>query len=214
MKKITVVILSIVVLTTIIVTSGFAKGTASCQEDDVISVTKNKEIQTVNLFVTHGHCSTPFAGHVHNMEIITMERDDQGNPLEEMKVSFEIDPNTFQVCAGDEETESIRTPGLFINESGDKITFRSTDVYTMGLNWYQINGKLSIKGIEKSVKLFATGIRGPKEAMATSLVFQGKMNLLDWGIDYDLIVNGKSDPVPTKWLYLNMTVELPGSTTH
>ena len=80
-----------------------------------------------------------------------------------MKISFEIDPNSFNVCSGDYLTSRIKTPGLFIGENEEKITFRSTEIYTMGIDWYQVKGKLSIKGVEKNVKLFATGIRDPKK---------------------------------------------------
>ena len=78
----------------------------------------------------------------------------------------------------------------------------------MGVDWYQVNGKLSIKGVENDVKLFVTGIRDPKETMPSSLVLEGQLDLLDWDIDYDKIVNGKSDPHPTKWMYLNMKIEM------
>jgi hypothetical protein len=44
--------------------------------------------------------------------------------------------------------------------------------------------------------------------MASSLVLQGQMNLLDWGIDYDLIVNGESLSTPTKWMFINMTIDM------
>ena len=44
--------------------------------------------------------------------------------------------------------------------------------------------------------------------MPSILVLEGKMNLLDWGIDYDKIVNGKSDSVPTKWMYINMKIDM------
>ena len=125
-----------------------------------------------------------------------------------MNISFEIDPNSFNVCAGDDLTARIKSPGLFIGENDEKITFRSTEVYTMGIDWYQVNGKMSIKGVEKDVKLFVTGIRDPKEVMASLLVLEGQMNLFDWGIDYDKIVNGKSDTVPTKWMYINMKIEM------
>ncbi len=74
----------------------------------------------------------------------------------------------------------------------------------MGLDWYQINGKMGIKGEERDVKFFATGIRNPKDSKPSSIVLSGKINLEDWGIDYDKIVNGKSDQVPTKWMYFNM----------
>jgi polyisoprenoid-binding protein YceI len=159
------------------------------------------------MFVTHGHCSTPFAGVVDDFKIDYVAREDGGNPLEDMSISFQVNPNTFNVCKGDDLTARIKTPGLFISERNEDIVFKSTDIYTMGLDWYQINGKMSIKGVERDVKLFATGIREANESMATSLVLEGQVNLLDWGIDYDLIVNGKSDDVPTKWLHINMTVD-------
>jgi len=171
-------------------------------------VLENKPNQTINMFVTHGHCSTPFAGIVDNLKVIVPPREDLGNPLEDMKISFEVDPNSFNVCAGDDLTARIKTPGLFIGENNEKIIFRFTDVYTMGIDWYQVNGKISIKGVEKEVKLFVTGIRDPKEAMASSLVLEGQLNLFDWGIDYDKIVNGKSDTVPTKWLHFNMKIKM------
>lgn len=210
MKNIVTIALSIFVLATIVVASGFTTDTASCQKSEALPVQERNQPQTINLFVTHGHCSTPFAGIVENLKVVPTVREDLGNPLEDMKISFDIDPNTFNVCSGEELTARIKTPGLFIGENNEKITFVSTDVYTMGLDWYQVNGKISIKGVEKDVKLFATGIRDPKASMASSMVLEGQLNLLDWGIDYDKIVNGKSDPVPTKWMYINMRIDLAG----
>jgi polyisoprenoid-binding protein YceI len=71
-----------------------------------------------------------------------------------------------------------------------------------------INGKMSIKGIEKNVKFFATGIKNPKETKTSTLVLEGQLNLLDWGIDYDKIVMGESAIVPTQWMHLNMKIDL------
>lgn len=208
MKKIKNIVWSLVVLVIIVVSSGYAKSTSTSQKIEDTLVLEKKEIQIINLFVTHGHCSTPFMGIVDNLKVYAPKRIDLGNPLEDMAISFEVDPNSFNVCSGDDLTARIKTPGLFISDNNEKITFRSTTVYTMGLDWYQVNGKISIKGIEKDVKLFATGIREPQDAMASTLVLEGQMNLLDWGIDYDKIVNGKSDTVPTKWMYINMTIKL------
>ena len=205
MKKI---VLSFVVLATIVVASGFIIISSSSQEAEVASVLENNENQTINMFVTHGHCSTPFGGIVDNLKVITSKREDLGNPLEDMKISFEIDPNSFNVCAGEDLTERIKTPGLFIGEKNEKITFSTTDVYTMGVDWYVVNGKMSIKGVEKNVKFFVTGIREPEDTMPSFLVIEGQLNLFDWGIDYDKIVSGKSDAVPTKWLHLNMKIEM------
>ena len=210
MKNIISIALSIFVLATIVVASGFTTDKASCQKFETLLVQKRNQPQTINMFVTHGHCSTPFAGIVENLKVVPTFRDDKGNPLEDMNISFEIDPNTFNVCSGEELTARIKTPGLFIGDNNENITFTTTNVYTMGLDWYQVNGKLSIKGIEKDVKLFVTGIRDPKASMASSIVLEGQLNLLDWGIDYDKIVTGKSDPVPTQWMYINMQIDLSG----
>ncbi|EDP97689.1 YceI family protein [Kordia algicida OT-1] len=207
MKKIKNILLPILIITIIIVASGYAKNEANTEPKENISSVENEQHQTINLFVTHGHCSTPFAGIVNDLQLDIPPRNDAGNPLENMKLSFEVDPNTFNVCRAEELTEQIRKPGLFVGANNEKITFKSTNVYTMGIDWYQVNGTMSIKGIEKEVKFFITGIRNSKETKTNSLVLSGQVNLFDWGIDYDKIVNGKSDSVPTKLLYINMKID-------
>jgi polyisoprenoid-binding protein YceI len=207
MKNIKYIVLSLIVLAIIIVASGFVKKSEDLNKDVFQTSENNKSKQTINMFVTHGHCSTPFSGVVGDLKIAILYRPDLGNPLENMKISFDIDPNTFVVCSGDEDlTKRIKTPGLFIGKLNEKITFRSTSIYTMGIDWYQINGKMSIKGVESDVKLFATGIRNLNETTTTSLVLEGQMNLFDWGIDYDMIVNGKSEKITTKWMHLNLKI--------
>ena len=180
---------------------------ATCPAEKEVTPVKSIK-QMVNLFVTHGHCSTPFAGEVENLILKQSISEGQGNPLENMSISFEIKPQTFRVCTANGLTEKIHLPGLFYENIEETIAFRSTDVYTMGLDWYQINGKLTIKGIEKDVKLFASGIRNPNVNVTSHLILESQFNLLDWGIDYDKIMNGKSDPVPTKWMHLNMKIDL------
>lgn len=208
MKKIKIVVLSFAALLAIVVISAFTKSASVSPETEVVSVQKNKEYQQINLFVTHGHCSLPFAGTVDSLKVITQIREDEGNPIEGMKMSFQINPESFNVCASEDLTASIKTPGLFIGKNNEPITFRSTDVYTMGLDWYQVNGKMSIKGVEKDVKFFVSGIRDPKESSPSSLVLEGQVNLHDWGIDYDKIVNGRSDDAPTKMMHLNMKIKM------
>jgi polyisoprenoid-binding protein YceI len=208
MNKIKIIVLSLFVFSIIVPASGLTQCVSTCQKTQVKSALKVKQNPNINMSVSHGHCSLPFAGIVDNLNIITTEREGQGNPLEGMSISFDINPNSFNVCANDGLTERIKTPGLFLGDNNEKITFTSTDVYTMGLDWYQVNGQFSIKGVTKDVKFFVTGIRDPKETMPTSLVLKGELNLFDWGIDFDKIVNGKSDPVPTKTLYINMQIEM------
>ncbi|WP_417800336.1 YceI family protein [Tenacibaculum sp.] len=210
MKTIKNRILLVGALLTIVLVSGFAKSTSTVTPKEKKKVTETVKNQTINMFVTHGHCSTPFGGIVDDLKVEIPVRMDAGNPLENMRISFEVDPNSFKACRGDvaDLTKRVKTKGVFISDNNEKIRFKTTNVYVMGLDWYQINGKMSIKGVEREVNFFATGIRNIKESMSSELVLQGQVNLLDWGIDYDKLVNGQSSDVPTKWLYLNMKIEL------
>ncbi len=199
-----------VLLLTVVFISGYATKTSTPTIKEKTEVEKTEKNQTINMFVTHGHCSTPFGGIVDNLKVDIPVRMDAGNPLENMRISFEVDPNSFKACRGDvaDLTERVKTKGVFISDNNEKIRFKTTNVYVMGVDWYQINGMMSIKGVEREVKFFATGIRNAYESMSSELVLQGQVNLLDWGIDYDKLVNGQSLDVPTKWLYLNMKIEL------
>lgn len=210
MKKIKIIVTTLVVCATAVVVSGYTKGASCYQNTELAPVLVNKENQAINMFVTHGHCSTPFSGVVDSLKIIIPTRKDLGNPMENMSMSFEIDPNSFNVCAGEELTARIKTPGLFIGENDEKITFRSTEVFTMGMDWYQVNGRMSIKGVERGVKFFVTGIRKSDNTMPNALVLEGQLNLFDWGIDYDMIVTGNSNTTSTKWMHINMKIELSG----
>ncbi|WP_143592041.1 YceI family protein [Tenacibaculum holothuriorum] len=190
--------------------SGYITRTSTSFKKEVKEEMVSKTNKMINMFVTHGHCSTPFAGVVDNLDVNIPVRSDMGNPLEDISISFEVDPNSFKACRGDkvELTSRIKTPGVFIGNNDEKIIFKSTNVYTMGIDWYQINGKMTVKGIEREVKFFATGIRNTYDVMTNSLVLQGQVNLFDWGIDYDKLVNGRSEEISTKWLYLNMKIDL------
>jgi polyisoprenoid-binding protein YceI len=148
MKKIKIILLSVVALTIVAVVSGFRSEEKKDVERDELVSQKNQPNQTMNFFVTHGHCSTPFAGRVDRVTVELPPLEYEGNPIEIMKLSFVVDPNTFNVCSGDELTLRIKPPGLFISESNEKITFTTTKVLTMGLDWYQVNGMLCIKGVE------------------------------------------------------------------
>jgi polyisoprenoid-binding protein YceI len=207
MKKGTRTFISLVVLGIVVVASGFAINTSTVQKEQIASSKENKEEQLINIFVTHGHCSTPFRGVVDNLEVSLPQSNYFGSRSEVMKLSFEMAPNLFNSSL-ERVTERVQTPDLFIGSNNEKIVFRSTNVYTMGEDWYHINCKMSIKGIEKNVKFFATGIKNPKETKTSTLVLEGQLNLLDWGIDYDKIVMGESAIVPTQWMHLNMKIDL------
>ncbi|MEO9570115.1 MAG: YceI family protein [Polaribacter sp.] len=209
MRKIKFILSTLTVLTSLIIFSGYSKSNTT-YKSNTKTIVENKLGQSINLFVTHGHCSTPFSGTVNNLDVNVPLRFDGGNPLEKLSISFEIDPDSFIVNAAEELTAKIKTPGLFIGSNDEKIIFKSTNIYTMGIDWYQINGVLSIKGVEKEVKLFASGIRGADQISTSMLILEGRMNLFDWDIDYDKIVNGKSGSIATKWMHFNMKVNLFG----
>ena len=138
MKRIKQSVVFIAVFLLIAIVSGYTKGSSDQEKKESLTIYEGNKNQTINLFVTHGHCSTPFSGMVENLKVLTTKREDLGNPLEGMKISFEVDPNSFNVCSGDALTARIKTPGLFIGNKEEKITFRSTNTYTMGLDWYQV----------------------------------------------------------------------------
>lgn len=211
MKKLRYVFPVLIVLGTIVVVSGFANSN-SITQSKVVDEVQCKQKSMANLFVTHGHCSTPFSGEITNAEVAVSGNKEDIDPMTTLSVSFDIDPSSFSVCKkNDELTEDLRTPGLFIGPKEEQISFQSTNVYTMGLDWYQVNGILSIKGVKHEMKLFATGIRNPQDRTPSSLILHGQMDLQDWGIDYDQIVHGESTDHPNKWMYLNMKLDVkPG----
>ncbi|MGB1004262.1 MAG: YceI family protein [Salibacteraceae bacterium] len=202
MKLIKATIIAILTLTTSVLTYSFSKG------KDCAVHTPPSMAQNINLFVSHGHCATPFGGKVEKLQLNLSELQNSGNPMEGASISFEINPNTFSECNIDVKVSKMKTPGLFINETNENMIFKSTEIYTMGIDWYQVNGTLSIKGVKHKMKFFVSGIREPQQRMATELIFEGQINLEDWGIDYDKIVNGKSNSHPTKWMHMNMRVKV------
>jgi len=198
---------SVIAIITLIIVTGFTASTTSCQKKEKNNEVKEKKY-VINMFVTHGHCSTPFSGSVDNLKLELEEHPDLENPLEGMKISFEIDPNTFNVCASEELTQTIKIPGLFISKKNEKITFRTTAIYTMGIDWYQVNGMLSIKGVEREMKFFVTGIRNSSATRPTFLVLEGRVNLFDWDIDYNKIAGLDAQLDSSKWMHLNMRFDL------
>lgn len=177
-------------------------------ETDYVKLIHPTPGQNMNLFVSHGHCSSPFSGKVENFDLQLTQRYDQGNPMEGAKLQFDINPATFAVCADREFVNKLQTPGLFWTDDAEKMTFKSTSIYTMGMDWYQINGDLTIKGITHEMKFMVTGIRNSQQRVATQLIFEGQINLEDWDIDYDKVIDRQSTSHPTKWMHLNMQVKL------
>ena len=208
-KRIKDFILPLLLLTLVLVVSGYVHKTSDFSENKTKSILETIDSKNINFFVTHGHCSTPFTGVLEDLKIDMPIRMDLGNPLENLKISFAVNPDSFIVCSGDDDlTKKIKTPGVFVSDNNDQIIFKSTNIFTMGIDWYQINGKISIKGVQRDVKLFATGIRNYNESNTKFLVLEGQMNLLDWGIDYDKIVNGNSENISTKWMHMNMKIDV------
>lgn len=165
----------------------------------------------INLFVTHGHCSTPFSANIENLQVRFIQTSYCAREMEDIQLSFDLNPNTFTSKSGDAYNAQLKKPGLFTDASNSKISFRSDNVYTMGTDWYQINGTLTIKGVEHELKLFATGTRNVGETETSSLIVHGQLDLKDWGIDYDKIVYGDTnEETPTRWMYLNTTLNLRG----
>ncbi len=166
---------------------------------------------SVNLLVSHGHCSTPFSGKLNRLDVSLPVVNNHSNPLENLKLAFSIDPTSFTSCSSDEITKRITTPGLFMSGFNDDITFTSTRMFTRGIDWYEIIGDLTIKGVTQEVSFFATGIRNPQDQMASILTLEAQMDLHDFGIDYDRQTTGSSNEVPTRWMYMNFKIEFSES---
>jgi len=204
MKKLTRLFIPLTALLTISIAFGLIGLSTTCKQFETVT---ERNSQHINLAVSHGYCSSKFSGQVKNLNLELYPRTDLGNPLEDMKLSFDIDLNTLNACNDSSLSEQLKSPGLFIKEEDDRITFKTTTTYTMGIDWYQINGVLTIKGIKHNMTWFATGIRNKNETSPTELVIQGKVNLLDWGINFDRFLFGTIDS-PTNWLHLNMVIDL------
>ncbi len=233
MKKRKIIVGAAVLLTAVLVTSSFRSGLSSnedapCEPTTTAPAKENKRYQTISLAVSHGHCTLPFEATLENFKVdIPSKQVDYGNitidpktgkvrtntenpsndPLKQMKVSFDIDPNSFNTFVGEEYTQRLRKDGLFKSEKDQKIKFTTTDVFALGKDWYQLRGKLSIKGVEQDVWFWATPIYQSGKDFITSMVIEGQVNLFDFGIDYDKITTGKSDNVPSKWMYINLNFD-------
>lgn len=179
----------------------------SCKQEEQPIVEKKASTQKINMFVTHGHCSVPFTGDVDNLNFEFLPRTDFGNPLEGMKLSFDINPRTLTTCSDSSMSEKLRQPGLFYTWEDENMSFKTTSIHTMGLDWYQINGTFRLNGVERNVKFFATGIRNPNDTWPTQLVLEGQLNLMDWGINFDQFISGETIN-PSKWFHLNMKLDL------
>ncbi|PKH52917.1 hypothetical protein CXF68_20405 [Tenacibaculum sp. Bg11-29] len=95
---------------------------------------ENKQNQIINLFVIYEDCSVFFSGIVNNLKVVASLRENLGNPLGNVNISFKIDPNTLNVFAGEELTGKIKTPGLFIGTDDEKNTLRSINFIQLVLN--------------------------------------------------------------------------------
>ena len=159
------------------------------------------------MFVTHGHCATPFKGTVDKLKVSLDQSSYFGSGSNAMEMAFEINPKSF-VGPETQVTDRVTTSSMFMDEDNPKMVFKSTNTFKMGEDWYQINGKLSIKGIDKDVKFFATKVVNSEDPKSGLLVLEGQFNILDWGIDYDKIIYGESSSVPTQWMHINMKIDL------
>ena len=57
-------------------------------------------------------------------------------------------------------------------------------------------------------KEFVSGIRSTTEIYPSFLILEGRVNLFDWGIDYDKVVTGISSTTSTKWMHFNMKIRV------
>lgn len=181
--------ISTLTVTTAIQTSSFVKS----EKDDR---------QVINLLISNNEKHYPFSGKIESLSVdLGEKRKDGGNPMENFKMSFELDPNNFIACADDELTLKARKLGEIEGESNNTFKFTSTKISTIGIDWYQLEGLFSIQGVEKKVVFSITGLRNPSESESKKLVVEGKVNLSDWGVDFE-------DNDMEEYFSLNMIIEM------
>ena len=156
--------------------------------------------QHVNLAISHGHCNLNFYGKTGDLNLYFNE-DDQ----EDFKVSFSVNTTSLNVYGdNDDLTLGLRTEKMFDASGNNTIEFRTEDIFVLGEDWFQMRGKMIIKGVEKSVRLMATP--APKSVEGHTWILEEKVNLDDFGIHSDLPEHAPNSEMGEHMMFLNMKV--------
>jgi polyisoprenoid-binding protein YceI len=104
------------------------------------------------------------------------------------QINFSLNTASIDTEVADRDGH-LKSPDFFDVENFPKITFKSTGVKDLGDDTYDVEGLLTIKGIEKQVKLnaeFAGVVKDPWGNEKAGFTLSGKINRKDWGLVWNV----------------------------
>ncbi|MFT7590601.1 MAG: polyisoprenoid-binding protein YceI [bacterium] len=124
---------------------------------------------------------------------------------EDFKVRFSVKTTSLNVYGdNDDLTLGLRTKKMFDASGHNTIAFRTEDIFVLGEDWFQVRGKMKIKGIEKTVRLQASPVTS--SGNGHTWILEGKINLDDFGIHSDLPEHAPDSEMGGHMMFLNMKV--------
>ncbi len=112
-------------------------------------------------------------------------RFDAANPGNS-EVNFEVDAKSV-FTADKKRDDHLRGPDFFSAKQFPKITFKSTKVRALGGDKYEVTGKLTLRGVSKTVKINMSKTGEGKDPWGGERIgFEGTLtvNRLDYGVNY------------------------------
>lgn len=161
-----------------------------------------KQDYTANFSVSHGHCQTPFDASFSNVKILYQPN------MKGLQIDFDVNAQSI-VAVGNpksEFTESMKGKDRFDAKHYPVMRFLSDGVYNLGKDWFQLNGKLTIK--DKTVQTFFH-VRPVYDQMGNNrvlrkFVLDGEVQLKDFGISGSMV---DGDDVPGRTMYMNLVLK-------
>lgn len=120
-------------------------------------------------------------------EKFNLEMETDGHEMTSAEVDFEaeIDSITTKV---DQRDNHLKSPDFFDAANFPKLKFKSTKITKSGDGELEIEGNLTIRDITKKVTLKAENfgvIKDPSGSYRTGFDITGKLNRLDFGLNYN-----------------------------
>lgn len=110
-----------------------------------------------------------------------------GNDIFNSSLTVNIDPSSIYTN-NDQRDIHLKSPDFFDADNHKQLTFTSTSFNKKDDEIYELNGKLTIKGIEKEVVLEVEygGInKDPWGNEKAGFSISGKINRKDWGLNWN-----------------------------
>jgi len=129
--------------------------------------------------------------------------------LEGLGIDFEVDNRTI-VAGGipsEKLTSQMKNAANFDIRNHPTMGFISEDTYYLGKEWYQLNGKLTIKGVSRPASFHARPIYGQEggKRVLRNFVLDGEIDLRDYEITGSMVEDAD---VKARIMYMNLVVEV------